>query len=94
MPDKKPDQYQTIAAQLWCLPQHGSKVMDCDFAQSIADALEKCAEEARKEAFLEAAKYIECQGLPDTYSEPCLIEFAKEIRSMARAAESKEGEGE
>ena len=61
MPDKKPDQYQTIAAQLWCLPQHGSKEMDCDFAQSIADALKQCAKEARREAFLEAAKVAQIE---------------------------------
>lgn len=34
-----------IAAQLWCLPQHSKKVMDCEFSYSIAEALD--AAEAR-----------------------------------------------
>lgn len=30
------------------------------------------------------ANYIEHESLPDAYSEPCLEEFAKEIRQMAK----------
>lgn len=29
------------AAQLWCLPQHSSKVVDSEFVMSIARALDK-----------------------------------------------------
>lgn len=47
------------AAQLWCEPQHGHKVMDSDFAMSIANALaaerdaaiEECAKVADAEAW-------------------------------------------
>jgi hypothetical protein len=35
----KPDWAQIIASQLWCLPQHSSKEMDCDFVESISAAL-------------------------------------------------------
>lgn len=45
------------------------------FADS--DALRKAAWNAALE---HAAKYIEQQGLPDMYSEPCLKEFAEAIR--------------
>ena len=38
------------AAQLWCLPQHSSKVMDSEFAYSIADALSTARQEAIKQA--------------------------------------------
>lgn len=43
--------------------------------------------EVKKATLLEAAAYIENQTLPDMYSEPCLTEFADELRHMA------EGEG-
>ena len=39
MTDTKPDQWTAKAAQLWCLPNHGKKEMDCDFAFDIAAAL-------------------------------------------------------
>jgi len=42
------------AAQLWCLPQHASKPMDVEFAESIALAL---ADE-RQQALEEAAKVL------------------------------------
>jgi septal ring factor EnvC (AmiA/AmiB activator) len=37
---------------------------------------------AKREAFFEAADYIEKQSLPDVYSERCLDEFARDIRNM------------
>lgn len=37
-----------IAAQLWCLPQHSKKVMDCEFAESIAEALAQARQEERR----------------------------------------------
>lgn len=43
-----------IAAQLWCRPEHEHKVMDCDFAASIAAALRK----AKADGMKEAAEYI------------------------------------
>ena len=43
------------AAQLWCLPQHSNKIMDAEFAKSIATALD----EARSEAIEEAANVAE-----------------------------------
>lgn len=39
--------------------------------------------EVKKATLLEAAAYIENQTLPDMYSEPCLTEFADELRHMA-----------
>lgn len=38
------------AAQLWCLPQHGHKVMDVEFAKSIALALDTEREACAKVA--------------------------------------------
>ena len=43
--------YIEMAAQLWCLPQHSKKVMDPDFAMSIAELLTKLEYElSRKQA--------------------------------------------
>jgi len=39
------DRFDEMAAQLWCLPQHGKKEMDAGFAVSIAAALRRVAEE-------------------------------------------------
>ena len=68
------DKYTDTAAQLWCLPQHGKKEMDTDFAYSIAAALRQCAEEAREAAekrvdeLVESLKSAVCllsHGLPE-----------------------------
>ena len=37
------------------------------------------------------ANYIESQSLPDAYSEPCLEDFGKEIRQLARELKEREG---
>ena len=42
---------------------------------------------AKREAFFEAADYIEKQSLPDLYSERCLDEFARDIRNRAKELE-------
>lgn len=34
------EEWMNKAAQLWCLPEHSSKVMDSEFAMSIAEALQ------------------------------------------------------
>ena len=39
----KIEKAREIAAQLWCLPQHGKKEMDADFAESIAQAIVKAS---------------------------------------------------
>jgi hypothetical protein len=39
MTDKINDWADEIAAQLWCKPEHEHKIMDCEFAASIAAAL-------------------------------------------------------
>lgn len=53
-----------------------------DYAYLVGQGfLERYAElaiQAEREA---CAKYIESCSLPDSYSEPCLAEFAKEIRA-------------
>lgn len=47
---------QDRAAQLWCLPQHGNKEMDVDFAQSIAQALDAAEQRGRDEVLLEPCR--------------------------------------
>lgn len=39
-------------------------------------------DEVRKQERERVAQYIENQSLPDCYSEPCLAEFAEDIRAM------------
>ena len=36
------------AAQIWCEPAHGKKVMDADFAMSIARAIREAVDEERE----------------------------------------------
>lgn len=49
------------AARLWCLPQHSNKVMDDEFAKSIAQALS----EAREEGFKEGHEVGHRRGLKE-----------------------------
>lgn len=57
------------AAQLWCLPQHGKKVMDTDFAMSIAEALQSAHDAGAAQAF----EAVESQWVGSCYSSglPC-----------------------
>lgn len=85
---------RAVAAQLWCLPQHSHKVMDVEFAESIAQAL---ADERRK-VWEEAAKVAETLGVhpalnvwdggPEWYKHG--KEIAAEIRTQLEA-HRKEG---
>ena len=55
MPDRTPEQraeqrFVEKAAQLWCLPPHRNKVMDVEFAESIALALRAVEQETWRAA--------------------------------------------
>jgi len=41
------------AAQLWCLPQHAHKVMDAEFAESIAQVLQAAEKKGKKKGMIE-----------------------------------------
>ena len=45
MTNKTPEER---AAQIWCEPAHGKKVMDADFAMSIARAIREAVDEERE----------------------------------------------
>ena len=65
------------AAQIWCEPAHGKKVMDADFAMSIARAIREAVDEQRErdaviaEAFETkwAQDYIDGQDAANTASD-------------------------
>lgn len=44
----KVEKAREIAAQLGCLPQHSSKIMDVEFAESIAQILIKFSKEEQE----------------------------------------------
>ena len=62
VPDERGEDDLGIAARLWCEPQHAHKVMDPDFAESIARALKAQRERGRAEA-AEAFKLIDDRPL-------------------------------
>ena len=87
----KVDKYIAKAAQLWCLPQHGQKEMDTDFAYSIAQALRESA----ADAFVSSASLSASKRPMRKPFGPDLSEFAKgyiacanelEVSLWARAA--------
>ena len=62
-----------IAAQLWCLPQHGKKVMDTEFAKSIALILDQ------KDSTIQALRE-EVERLKG--SSPCIYPHLDEIYNL------------
>ncbi len=90
MPDKKPDQMDERAAVI--AGNHSAENAEC-LKKCIAAFGRQCASEARRDAFLEAAKAID-PGSPHPERNPVsdvCASWAKNFK--ARAAESKEGEG-
>ena len=58
------EQAVTAAAQLWCKPEHSHKVMDPDFAHSIAQEIDaQVAAEGRRWAALDDMRLVRIQEL-------------------------------
>lgn len=92
-----------IAAQLWTLPNHSGKVMDIEFAQSIATALRKAERKGRVAGLREAAEIIDEFGrLPPPGSDDAwnkaleaISEWGAAISKFVstRASSIEQGEG-
>lgn len=103
MPDKKPDidiEAAKVCATLRSIRQRveGGYDEDRSYIGTIADALKKCAKEARREAevtrdaqWYDAMKWAGIGGLMRVKVQRKMQDTAESVKS--RASESKEGEG-
>lgn len=69
-----PEKIIELAKQAGCFEKHQVFYFTSPELKAFAKLVAKHEREA-------CAKFIENCSLPDSYSEPCLVEFAKDIRA-------------
>ena len=87
------DKYEGAAARLWCLPQHGKKEMDVDFALSIAAFGRECAaqayEDAMKIAERTANEYLDWSPVAWNACDDVRIDLRIKLDALRQGDESK-----